>query len=219
MEREEIEKKLQEKANETKIPDFESVWEKIEPRITEQKKEATRWNKFIRPLAVTFACVAITCGIVLPIALQKPPVDPPPVYYLNDDLTTVSASETEFLLALQSSTVQVVDLARFKIEVCAIYETDTGIVKGGKAEFLDNEDDPTCLVYVRFYDKDVKVSDTYENVYDTDYVTQSGAIIAYKHESAFNKFYIKAEYKSVQYFMEYMGATETVTQFFETFFL
>ncbi|MBQ7370234.1 MAG: hypothetical protein IJW58_04585 [Clostridia bacterium] len=219
MEREEIEKKLQEKANETKIPDFESVWEKIEPRITEQKKEPTRWRKFIRPLAVTFACVAITCGIVLPIVLQKPPVDPPPVYYLNDDLTSVSTVESELLNALQNSTIQVVDLSRFKLDRCFILKTDNGIVKGGRADFLDNQENPTCLIQLKFYDKDVQVSDNhYENL-ESSYVTQSGAIIEYKHESAFNKFYIKAEYKTVQYFMEYMGATETVTQFFETFFL
>ena len=146
------------------------------------------------------------------------PTLPPPVYYLNDDLTLVNTDEANFLSSIQSSSVPVVDLSRFKSETCTIFETDTGVVKGGRVDFLDSQELPTCMIQLKFYAEDVKVSDIYEDIYDTNYTTQSGAIIEYKYESAFSKYYIKAEYKTVQYFMEYTGVNETVTQFFEMFF-
>jgi hypothetical protein len=140
------------------------------------------------------------------------------VYYLNDDLTLVNTDEANFLSSIQSSSVPVVDLSRFKSETCTIFETDTGVVKGGRVDFLDSQETPTCMIQLKFYAEDVKVSDMHYDNFDLGYTTQSGAVIEYKYDADLSKYYIKAEYKTVQYFMEYMGVNETVTQFFEMFF-
>ncbi len=225
MNRKEIEEKLQQEANKIEMPSFESIWEKIEPRIKEideqKEKEKPKKRNLLRPLAVTFACLVVTCLIILPFALQKPnekPNDNEIIYYLNDDLIRTPVNTSEFLLSVQGSSIKAVDLSKFKIETSSIYKTDTGIVKGGELAFLDSEETPTCMIDLKFYDNDVQVTDTNENIYDTNYTTQSGATIEYKYDNELDKFYIKAEYKTVQYFMEYTGVNETVTQFFETFF-
>lgn len=224
MERKDVEQKLQESAEELQIPEFEELWENLQPRIEREKERKKKRAFILSKVLAPIACCAVAICVALPFILPKEsnepttPTLPPPVYYLNDDLTIVNTDEANFLTLIQSSSVSVVNLARFKNEVCAIYTVDTGIVKGGKSDFLDSQENPTCVIHLKFYAEDVKVSDIYEDIYDTNYTTQSGAVIEYKYDEDLNKYYIKAEYKMVQYFMEYMGVNETVTQFFEMFF-
>ena len=108
---------------------------------------------------------------------------------------------------------------RFELDGCALFATDKGVIKGGKADFLDSIQQPTCMLKMKFYDKDVKVSDNNENLYDTYWVSSKGAQVQYKYDTALSSSYIKAEYKKVQYYIEYTGARETLTAFLETFFV
>jgi hypothetical protein len=224
MERKDVEQKLQESAEEIQIPEFEELWESLQPRIEREKERKKKRNFVLYKLFAPIACCAVAICVALPFILPKesgeptPPTLPPPVYYLNDDLTIVNTDEANFLSSIQSSSVPVVDFSRFKNEVCAIYTIDTGDVKGGKSNFLDSQEIPTCMIQVKFYAEDVKVSDMHYDNFDLGYTTQSGAVIEYKYDADLSKYYIKAEYKTVQYFMEYTGVNETVTQFFEMFF-
>lgn len=218
MEREDVEQKLQEKANEIQPSEFKELWAGIQPRIEEEsKKKKVSFYKVLAPIACCLLVICATLPFIFPKGSDDP-TTPPPVYYLNEDLTTVMTDETNFLTAVQTSSVPVVDLSRFDLEACTIFETDTGVLKGGDTNFLDNQDAPTCMIRLKFYAQDVEVSDDLYNECNLNYTTQSGAVIEYKYESTFGKYYIKAEYKTVQYFMEYVGVNETVTQFFETFF-
>jgi hypothetical protein len=222
MERKDVEQKLQEAADEIKTPEFEKLWENIRPQIEKEskRKKSFVFYKVLAPIACCLVAICVALPFILPKENNEPttPSTPPPVYYLNDDLTLVTTEENHFLASLQSSSVSVVDLSRFKIQMCTIFETDTGVLKGGRADFLDNQESPTCFINLKFYAGDVKVSDVHYDNFDLNYTTQSGAIIEYKFDGDLNKYYIKAEYKTVQYFMEYIGVNETVTQFFEMFF-
>ena len=218
MEREDVEQKLQEKADEIQPPEFKELWAGIQPRIEEEsKKKKVSFYKVLAPIACCLLAICATLPFIFPKGSDDP-TTPPPVYYLNEDLTTVMTDETNFLTAVQTSSVPVVDLSRFQLESCATFETDKSILKGGATYFLDNQDAPTCMIQLRFYAQDVEVSDDLYNECNLNYTTQSGAIIDYKYDEELSKYYIKAEYKTVQYFMEYVGVNETVTQFFETFF-
>lgn len=222
MERKDVEEKLQEAADEIKTPEFEKLWENIQPQIEKEskRKKSFVFYKVFAPIACCLVAICVALPFILPKENNEPttPSTPPPVYYLNDDLTIVLTDEINFLTAVQNSEVQVVDFSRFKMDSCATFETDAGMLKGGKTNFLDSQEMPTCMIQLKFYAGDVKVSDDLYNECNLNYTTQSGAIIEYKYESAFGKYYIKAEYKTVQYFMEYIGVNETVTQFFEMFF-
>ena len=210
----EVEEKLKQKAQEGTPPPFEQVW-KGAPQPT---KTISFWKKWFRPLVLATAGVAVACAIVLPIALRKPnaPANTD-IYYQDDGLVKMTADKDTFLKAVQNSKISVVDLSRFPLDSCFIFETDTKVVKGGKVTFLDSEEAPTCLINLKFYNYDVQV-DEEEQVYDTYYTTKTGAILEYKYDEAFGKYYIKGEYKKVQYFMEYTGVNEMLTQFFENFF-
>lgn len=219
MENKDIEQKLQECAEEIKTPEFEKLWQEIKPRIEEEKKKKAYWRKIWRPLAAGVACIAITCAIVLPIALRQPINTPnDSVLYLNDDLTTVVTDEMEFLSMISGSNMKVVALSRFVLSNCFIFETEEKEVKGGRTDFLDNKDAPTCMIVLKFYSNDVEVSDDYYSNFNAYYTTKLGAVIQYKYDEEVFKAYAKADYNDVQYFIEYTGASEAVTQFFEMFF-
>lgn len=210
----EVEEKLKQKAQEGTPPPFEQVW-KGAPQPT---KTISFWKKWFRPLVLATAGVAVACAIVLPIALRKPnaPANTD-IYYQDDGLVRTAVEETVFLEAVKNSTIQIVDLTRFQLNSCATYETDKSILKGGKTEFLDSQEQPTCMINLKFYNYDVQV-DEQEQIYDTYYTTQTGANIEYVYDTEISQYIIKAEYKKVQYFMEYTGVNEMLTQFFENFF-
>ena len=219
MENKEVEEILREKSNETETPDFDKIWEKIQPRIEKEKKRRFVWRRILLPVACCAVVLGGTLPFVLPQLIHNEPTTPPPVLYLNDDLIVVQTNEETFHQAIESSDVQVVDLTRFKLDTVSILKTDKEVVKGGKAIFLDSQESPTCMIELGFYSADIEVSDKYESVYDTYYTTQSGAVIEYKFDQELSQYHIKAEYNSVQYFMDYTGVNETVTQFFENFFI
>ena len=183
MENKDVEQKLQECAEEIKTPEFEKLWKEIKPRIEEEKKKKVYWRKIWRPLATGVACIAITCAIVLPIALRQPINTPnDSVLYLNDDLTTLVTSEIEFLSMVNASNMRIVDLSRFIHGKCSIFETEEKEIKGGSTEFLDNNVAPTCMISLKFYSNDVEVSDDYYSNFNAYYTTKSGANIEYKNE-------------------------------------
>ena len=220
MEKKEVEEILREKSDEIEeTPDFNKIWEKIQPRIEKEKKRRFVWRRILLPVACCAVVLGITLPFVLPQLIHNEPTTPPPVLYLNDDLQNVIVEEAEFHQAIQNSDVQVVDLTRFKLDVCSVFKTETGVVKGGNADFMDSQESPTCVINLDFYGNDVQVSNTNQIVYDTFYTTQSGAVIEYKFDQELSQYHIKAEYNSVQYFMDYTGVNETVTQFFENFFI
>ena len=215
----EIEEKLQDGAGNIKMSEFDKLWQQLKPRIEQEIQKKIRRRKIWRTLATSVACVLITCSVALSIALSKPTSpSKDTVLYLNSDLTAVPQDKTSFLMAINNSGLEVVDLSRFELDVCSVFQTEDKKVKGGKSEFLDSKENPTCIVLLKFYSNDVEVSDDYYNVLDMYHTTQSGATIGYRHESSFNKYYVKAEYKSMQYYMEYVGIGDTITQFFEMFF-
>ncbi len=238
MTNEELEQKLQEAANEIEPRDFDEIWREIEPIVTKppQEKKKFFWKRWT-PLFATLG-VAIICAVAIPVALSQgdntgnssqssetESADsdislPPEEVYLEDELFTSLVTETEFYQYIGQTDMQLLDLTKFTATSCFISKTGDDIVKGGALELLDNADAPTCVIALKFYDKNIEVSEGTNVSYNANYTTESGAVVAYtcSEVNGAIKYYAKAEYKDLQYYLEYTTVADEGTAFFDTLF-
>lgn len=227
MEDKEIEKKLKEGADNIEIRDFSLVWNDIKSKILPQKKKRSHWL----PIAASVASIVISCSVIIPFALQ--PNDNPitneeqgtgpseQVYFL-DELLLVETTSEDFLNQLTSASIDIIDISKYVISSSYLFKTAEQNIKGGRVELTDDLDLATFYLTVDFYDKSVKVDELLNKQYDFNY-SINNAIIQYSIKESYPEdgiyiYDIKANYNSVNYFMEYTCFTEDVKPFFNEFF-
>lgn len=242
MTNEELERKLQEAADQIQPRDFKEVWSGIGPQI-KRKKKAERRRVLRRwiPAVTSAACVLVGCVFAMRAVYQNslqvetppeappastvtdPPVSEPPmeeVYFADDLFFEGDLQDDEFDRIIEQTDMQLIVLTDYCITQANICKTENGIVKGGVLELLNSADNPTCVMRLKFYDADVEVSENEEIVYDQQYTTTSGAVVEYVVEDlgGARKYCVKTVYKDLQYFLEYTTVSDAGTQFFEELF-
>jgi hypothetical protein len=227
MEDKEIEKRLQDGADNIEVRDFSLVWKDIKPKIVPQKKKRFHWL----PIAASVASVVVACSIIIPIALQ--PHDQPStgdnqgagsseqVYFLDELFLTETTSE-DFLNQLTSASINIIDINEYVITSSYLFKSPTQSVKGGRVELTDDLDLSTFYLTVDFYDKSVKIDELLNKSYDFDY-SVNDAMIQYKIKETYPEdgiyiYDIRANFNSVNYFMEYTCFTEDIKPFLDEFF-
>ncbi len=217
MEEKDIEELLQQSADSVEMRDFSEVWKNIQGEVTSARPQRRRLPKWVAALASSAAAVALISAITLPIVLcQGEPV------YFWDELNSNSVSAEEFYNDIESSEVNCVDLRRYVASSCILYQTQEGVVKGGKAQLTDSQSAPTFVMFIKFYESSVEV-DNGDIVYDTSYITSNGANVEYvlktsQPEYSYYVYDMMANYNAVNYYMEYTCFTEDVTSFLDSFF-
>ena len=227
MEDKEIEKKLQDGADNIEVRDFSLVWKDIKSKIVPQKKKRSHWL----PIAASVASVVVASSIIIPIALQSH--DQPSTgdnqgvgsseqVYLLDELLLLETTTEDFLNQLTSANIEIVDISNYVISSSYLFKTPTQNVKGGRVELTDDLDLATFYLTVDFYDKSVKIDELLNKSYDFDYSVNE-AMIQYKIKETYPEdgiyiYDIRANYNSVNYFMEYTCFTEDIKPFLNEFF-
>ncbi len=227
MENKDVEKRLQESADNIEVREFSAVWENIKDRVDcspARKKRTPRWL----PTAVaSIACGVVICAVVVPLALQntgdKPIVDdsstPIDSAYLDDDFSLESATLEEFVIGLATAEIDCFDYSKYVVAANDLYKTPQAEVKGGRLEVTD---EGTMYLNIQLYAEDVRVTDYETMVYDQIY-TVGETVFEYKlkesvPEDSFYIYEIKTEYAGTQYFMEYTCMTQDITSFLSSFF-
>lgn len=216
MQDKELEKVLQEKADNVKMRDFSEVWDEIKDEIVTQKKEKKSIfkNKFflIFAPALLVICIALT-----PLFFLKP-TPPPEEVFFTDELLVNTVTTDELLDGLSLANVTHVDLSDYVFTETYLYNTEEGVVKGAKLTFY-NESPTTFLAKMRFYDKSVDLNLDLE-VYESN-IQVNSADVFYKFKSNSSGFYdyeVYATYNNVKYVIEYSGVTDNLMEFLTEFF-
>lgn len=227
MEDKEIEKKLKEGANNIEVRDFSLVWNDIKDKIAPRKKKHSLWL----PIAASVASIVAVCSVIIPTAIKTNdnPItnenqgsgSPEQVYFL-DELLLVETTSEDFLNQLTSASIDIIDISKYVISSSYLFKTAEQNIKGGRVELTDDLDLATFYLTVDFYDKSVKVDELLNKQYDFNY-SINNAIIQYSIKESYPEdgiyiYDIKANYNSVNYFMEYTCFTEDVKPFFNEFF-
>ena len=130
MEDKEIEKKLQDGADNIEVRDFSLVWKDIKPKIVTSKKKRSYWM----PIAASVASVVIACSIIIPVALQSH--DQPStgdnqgagsseqVYFL-DELLLLETTTEDFFNQLTTASIKLVDINNYVISSSYLFKTPT----------------------------------------------------------------------------------------------
>ena len=216
MQDKELEKVLQEKADNVKMRDFSEVWDEIkdEIRSKEKEKKSIFKNKFflIFAPALLVICIALT-----PLFFLKP-TPPPEEIFFADKLLVNTATTDELLEGLSLANVTHVNLSKYILTDTYLYYTENTEVKGAKLTFY-NESPTTFLAKMRFYDKSVDLNLDLE-VYESN-IQVNSADVFYKFKSNSSGFYdyeVYATYNNVKYVIEYSGVTDSLMDFLTDFF-
>lgn len=215
----EVEKKIAEAADKIELRDFDEVWSEIKDKIDERPaKKKRKIIKWVSALAVSL-CLILTCSIAIPKIIQNQPTQEKT--YLDEELDKKSVTEETFYLGLENlNNEYIISLNYIKSDYVLFYTKDNKIV-GGKVSLLGN-DDNARIINIEFYSK-VVVGEIYINrFYDKEYST-NGAQIEYGLKEHFEEYglytyYIKAEYNSLKYYIEYTCMEEDIRPFLDEFF-
>ena len=220
----EIEQKIQESADNIEMRDFDEIWSEIGSQITaESKKKRIKWKRWM-PIAASFLCVAVAGAVALPFILpnlQNGGVDSSSseeIRYLDAELEKKIVQRTEFFSFIGQSDLELVDLSSFEFLNLSIYQTLNNITKGGYVEAYKEQAGIVHYFILNFYDISVEYSDHNFSDFDLSYTTKTGVGIDYKYNSQYGVYYIQAEYKHIDYYMQYTPGGGEITEFFEEFF-
>ncbi len=220
MQDKELEKILQEKADQTKIRSFEEVWQDIKYEIETEKVVPTKpkklgWKKW---LSLSMASCAIIVALILtPILLTNYKPNPEELFYI-DELNKYEVGVEDMFKGLSNADINHVDLSAYTIYDCVLYLTEDNVTKGAEIK-LYSENNIPFLAEMKIYAKDVELNLALEKDYDTTYKTNS--LNAYYKLKKVDEEYIYdiyAVYNNVQYVMEYTGFSDNITEFFDSFF-
>lgn len=212
MQDKELEKVLQEKADNTKMREFSEVWKEIKDEVVveKKKKKSIFKNKFFLAFAPAFLAI---CIVLTPLFfLLNPPQEK---IYLSDQLISTSVTEKEMFDWLSTASIAHVDLSEYIIIDENIFHTDEMEVKGACFSFYQE----TFFAKMRLYDKSVDL-EIKTNLYDTNCKVNS-ADVYYKFKSAESGFYeysVYATCNNVKYLIEYSGVTDDLMEFLNDFF-
>lgn len=222
MDQKEVEKRMEQTMDAVEAPEFEAVWERIEPRMKKSKvrrKARKRWL----PVVVAASCVGIVCAVAIPTMVYSQR-ETETLYY-SSQLVVDVVSEDVFYTSLEEAGIEHMDFSGYYIEDYQLFMTVDGSVKGGLlSNILDDAEEPTCLLTIQFFDSSVRV-DADREEYSQTYTTESGAEVHYElgeyaaDESgeAYN-YLAEATWKEVSYLIDYTAFTDNITEFFDTFF-
>ncbi len=218
MDNKELERKLQESANDIKVRDFSEVWEEIKDKVTPAKPERRRLPRWV-PAVASVACVGIICGVTIPLALNNTPPTgntSSATTYLQDNLSFVATTIEEFGSGLKQEQISYIDYSRYTIISSCLYKTVEGITKGGILEITDNI---STYATLKLYSNDVIVNKYSHIEYDQTY-SVGGAVIEYKLKSNDGVFVYDAKtvHKGTQYYMECTSVSEDIKPFFNSLF-
>ena len=216
MQDKELEKILQEKADNVKMRDFSDVWDEIKDEIVSQKKE--KKSIFKNKFFLIFApALLVLCIALSPLLFQKPTPPPEEVFY-SDDLVAERVTLEETLDGLSLSNIAHVDLSKYVLTDTYLYYTEEEIIKGAKFAFY-NESTMSFFAEMMLYDKSVELKIN-QDLYDTN-IQVNSADIFYKFKSNSSGFYeysVYATYNNVKYLIEYSGVTDNLMEFLNEFF-
>lgn len=213
MQDKELEKILQEKADNTKIREFSEVWKEIKDEVVSEKKEKKSIfkNKFFLSFAPAFLAI---CIVLTPLFfLLNPPQEK---VYLTDQLILTPVAEKEMFDGLSTSNIAHVDLSEYVIIETNIFHTDEMEVKGACFGFYQE----TFFAEMQLYDKSIELNLDLKSLYDTNCKVNS-ADVYYKFKSAESGFYeysVYATCNNVKYLIEYSGVTDNLMEFLNDFF-
>lgn len=224
MNKKELEKKLQESADNIKLRNFDDVWAEIKDRLVDappeeepKKKFAFSFKKWV-PVILSF-CLILSVAIGLPIYLNNLPDEPNGIIYYQDQLTYTIVQENDFYSKLTGSDIESVPFNEYTCSDFTVYlSVDNKMVGGQLSITLLVENNP-FMASTKFYHKSVQLNET--NVVYNQTFTTNGAQIEYVQTSADSGIYIyavKANYKSVNYFIELTCMTDNIQPFLTEFF-
>lgn len=221
MEDKELEQKLKKSVDDIEVRDYSLVWNDIKGRVAPKrqvnKRRLTGWIAS----AVALVCVTIVCSIILPMAITQNDEEPEVTYFM-DELGGVAVEETQFYMELEKANIKHVDFSRYVGSYHVLFQTESGQTKGGSIELMDDLDNATFILDVQFYDDKVKGESMLSSEFNLNYEV-NGAIIYYRVKEAYPEdswyvYELKANYNSVNYYMEYTGFTEDIKPFLDEFF-
>ena len=220
----EIEQKIQESADNIEMRNFEEIWEEIGPQIAaESRKKPIKWKKWM-PIAASFLCITVAGSIALPFILPNifskgnNSSSSDEIRYLDTELEMRVVQSADFFKAIQDSNLEVVNLYSFDFLTSYIYHLSNDETKGGYVEAYKEQAGIVHYFILKFYDTSVEYSDPHFSDFDLSYKTQMGVGIDYKYSEKQGLYYAQAEYKNVNYYMQYTPCGGEITEFFEEFF-
>ena len=221
MENKEIEQELKKKVENVEVRDFSLVWKDIEERVSPKKSANNRRLMRWIASAAALVCLTVACSILLPRFIDQNNGTPEKTYFM-DDLGSFSLDETQFYQGLMAGNINHVDFSRYISSCYALFQTEDHQTKGGSIQLTDNIDNPTFILCVQFYDDKVKEQSSEANKYDLN-CEANGVTVYYRVKEAYpeESYYVyqmKANYNSVNYYMEYTCFTEDIQPFLTEFF-
>ena len=220
---EKIEKILEVSDKDVSTKDFSGIWEEIkdrDPNANQSERVTPRKrNRKMLTLVASLVGVLLVGGIVTPIAVSASKNNSI-TYFSLEQLEKIVVEKNELYQVLETAKIQHVSFDEFELQECRLYQTkNTAIPKGALMSFFD---DGSYNLTVEFYDKTVKYPENQFENYTLTY-SVNGADICYKLKETYETeglyvYEIKANYNSVNYFMEYYCYTEDIEPFFDSFF-
>ena len=213
----EVEKKIQESADNIEVRDYSLIWTNIKDRVQPEKRNKRRR---LLPIVVSAACVALVCAVAVPVAVNYWGSEPETVYFY-DELITETMPLDELCEELSAAGIEYADFSGYEVMGSMLFKTGDFKVKGGLVELTDDSENPTFFLSLRLYDEDVIVEFVPEIVYDSRYVA-NGTEVEYTIQEATSDgvyvYNIHANYRGANYYMEYTCFTEDITPFLDAFF-
>ncbi len=219
MQDKDLEKILQQKADNVPQKDFSIVWEEIKGEIKQpEKKKKFGWKKWF-PMALASA-VLVVCLALSPIIINglMPPEVPPEEIYYSDELSKQDVLESEMLNRLLEANISHVNLSEYTLENCKIVVTDDNKIKGAVFTLYDVA--MTYYAEMSLHHNSVDLRLDLQVAYDTIYkVNNTDVHYKFKQEnSGFYEYSIYALHNGVKYLIEYSGASNDITVFLNEFF-
>ena len=210
----EIEKRLQQEADEMEMRPFSEVWECVKDRV--KYKPELDWKLFWKK---TLVAVAVAAILVCPY-VAIPFLTPTETLYSDELLSREDVEKVDFDTAMEEVEFQVVDFSLYIGDGYILYKTETGVVKGGSLNLMDRN--YAWFMTLKFYEENVQLQEADEIEYDQT-CTVGAATVEYRlkdyvAEYGMYVYDMKANYRSVNYLMEYTCMTDDLTPFLQSFF-
>lgn len=219
MEDREIERILQEKADQIKVRDFSEVWGEIKDQLKEEdRKPKWTWKKWL-PIALASA-VLVVCIALTPFIIKSSTPTPqiPEEVFFTDELIMKDVLSSEMLDRLTQASISHVNLSSYEIGGCTLFITEKNIVKGASFDIYNNP--TTFFSKVQLYDKSVDLGMDLIGLYDqTCKVNSTTVHYKFKQENGgMYEYSVYAIHNNVQYVIEYMGVSDNLSDFLNEFF-
>lgn len=218
MQKKEIEKVLQEKADKIEMREFSQVWDEIKGEINSPEKKKIRWKKWL-PMACASA-VLVVCVVLLPFLIDtsSKPIPPAEEVYYADVLEKQDVLESEMLEGLVQAGISHVELDEYTLGECGLLITEDNKIKGASTNIYNNP--TTFFAKVDIYDKSVDLKINLVATYDAQCkVNSTDVYYKLKQESGGMYEYIAyAVHNKVQYAIEYTGFSDNLIEFLNDFF-